>query len=78
MTEKVVRLTPKVAIKVVTSLPGEQQCAAVPDTERNRNRENQGPPIGKVCWWCSCGSAAFYVTPGAIRCYLCHAEPVWP
>jgi len=74
--EKVVQFTPRVVQKG-PKLPSQQQWAPVPDTEKNRNRQNQGPAIGKVCWFCPCGSAAFYVTPAAIRCYICHEEPVW-
>lgn len=79
-TDNLIPFTPREAPKArqPKGLPSEQQCGVVMDSEANRMRDGQGPPINSVAWFCLCGSAAFYVTPSSMHCYVCHKEPVWP
>lgn len=42
------------------------RAGKVADNDHNRNREDQGPPIGSSAWTCNCGCFAFYITPGLV------------
>lgn len=49
------------------------RAGKVADNDHNRNRDDQGPPIGSSAWTCNCGCFAFYITPASFHCYECHA-----